>query len=285
MKGAASIFILMCPRRPDGTSFCVHFRNLEKQTIFQSPRFWRRVKTRPIKKARQTYEDQETPQTWKQRDGSRKDNAPTTQTQFIIWPVNWIPSQLAVSAGICGFKHVTFDTAPFSSWGLLTPTHPPLSLGSNHFPHIPFNNLTTLITLVNIASSSRSLKHPAAAGVNDQLSDTWRVFALCRHGGNMSDWTANGRLLGARPHSGHCWHAIIWTVFRGATFLRHQKATARHNWSHAHFDTLEREHYTAKGAVMFLHLHTSDQHRSPATSNAHGCTPEGTRPPTVAPGN
>lgn len=219
----------------------------------------------------------------KQREGSRKDNAPTTQTQFIIWPVNWIPSQLAVSACICGFKHVTFDTAPLQQLRAAA-THPPTPLtGEQPFPSHPLQQLDN--TDHSRQYRLQSLKHLAAAGVNDQLSDTWRVFAFYRRGGNTSDWTANGRLLGARLHSGHCWHANVWTVFRGATFLRHQKATARHNWSHAHFDTLEGEHYTAKGAVMFLHLHTSDQHRSPATSNAHGCTPEGTRPPTVAPGN
>lgn len=160
----------MCPRRPDGTSFWVHFRNLEKQTIFQSQHFWLHVKTRPVKKAGQTCKDHETLQTGKQRDRSRKDNTPTAQTEFIISPVSWISSQLAVSAGICGFKHVTFDTAPLQQLRAAA-THPHPSLGSNHSPQIPSNNLTTLITLVNIASSSRSLKHLAAAGVNDKLSD------------------------------------------------------------------------------------------------------------------
>lgn len=47
----------------------------------------------------------------KEQDQAREDSSPTTQTEFIV-PVNWFSSQLAVSVGVCGFRHVRFDTAP-----------------------------------------------------------------------------------------------------------------------------------------------------------------------------
>lgn len=136
-----------------------------------------------------------TPQTLKQPDQTRKDNASTAQTEFIILPVNWILSQLAVSVGICGFKHVRFDTVPLQQLRAVA-NHPHISLGSNHFPLIPFNNLTTLITLINVASSTTSLKRPAGAGVNDRyqtkVSEPRRTSVLYGHGGNRSDHFTNG---------------------------------------------------------------------------------------------
>lgn len=124
----------------------------------------------PKRKLAQNTRISKTLQTLKRNHQARKDNTPTTQTGFIISVVNRILSQLAVSVGICGLKHVRFDTVPLQQLRAVA-NHPHISLGSNHFPLIPFNNLTTLITLINVASSTRCPKHPTGAGVNDQPSD------------------------------------------------------------------------------------------------------------------
>lgn len=128
------------------------------KTFFQFQHFWLHVKTQPgrRRRARPAQEDQENTANTRQRDQRRKDNTPTAQTASIISPVNWILSQLAVGAGVCGFKHVRFDTVPLQRLRAVA-NHPHISMGSNRFPLIPFNSLTTLITLINVACSTRSV--------------------------------------------------------------------------------------------------------------------------------
>lgn len=289
MKGAASISVLMCPRRPDGTGFCVRFRNLGKTNHLSIPTFLTACQNTAHKASQANIQGS---RKHSKHKGSEIRAGRTTHPQLKqnsssrLWTGfhhNWL--SVLASVGL-SMSHLT--QLPFSSWGLLLPTH------TSHWEAaISLRSPST--TWQHWSLSSISPPAPGAWSIwllqawttNSQMkvSKTWRVYALYRHGGNMSDWTTNGRLLDARLHSGHGWRSIIWTLFRGATFLQHQKATARHNLSHVHFDTLEQEHYTPKGAVMFLHPHTSDQHRSPAMSDAYGCSPEGTRPPSVAPGN
>lgn len=177
---------------------------------------------------------------------------------------------------------------PFSGWGLLLTTHTS-HWGASISLRSPFNNLTTAITLVNVESSAGSPKHLTGAGVDDQLADKGIRNLICVR--FVKTWwehewldllkTANGcmTVLGTPVKLAHLGH-----VQRCKAPPTPDGNTASKCVVHVHFDTLKQEHFTPQDAVTLLQLHTNDQHRSPAMSNAYCCTPAGTRLPSLAPG-